>query len=113
MLIGMVLTMNGFSVTISSAKLSVADMTLYGKGSWEIVAGVIGSCAGVSALGPVPLGGGVVRTIRRFSYAQGAEVARELKAWRNKLASGPRKTAGERVKIVLDNPHSLDALTSE
>jgi len=78
-----------------------------------IVAGVIGSCAGVSALGPVPLGGGVVRTILRFSYAQGAEVARELKAWRNKLASGPRKTAGERVKIVLDNPHSLDALTSE
>lgn len=67
----------------------------------------------IDALGPVPTGDGNVMAVVRFPYALGERVTGELVAWRQRLASGPRRNATERVKIVVDDPLALDALSGE
>ena len=67
----------------------------------------------IDALGPVPLPDRGVLAVVRFPYALGETVTRELTAWRQKLASGPRRHATERVKIVVDDSLALDALAGE
>ncbi len=67
----------------------------------------------IDALGPVPLTDRGVLAVVRFPYSLGESVTRELLAWRQKLASGPRRNALERVKIVVDDSLALDALAGE
>lgn len=67
----------------------------------------------IDALGPVPLADRGVLAVVRFPYALGESVTKELLAWRQKLASGPRRHATERVKIVVDDTLALDALVGE
>lgn len=67
----------------------------------------------IDALGPVPTSDGNVMAVLRFPYALGENVTAELVAWRQRLASGPRRNATERVKIVVDDPLALDALSGE
>jgi primosomal protein N' (replication factor Y) len=67
----------------------------------------------IDALGPVPLSDRGVLAVVRFPYSLGESVTRELLAWRQKLASGPRRNAMERVKIVVDDSLALDALAGE
>lgn len=67
----------------------------------------------IDSLGPVSVGGGAVLTVIRFPYALGESVAKELAFWRQKMASGPRRTTEERVKIVVDDPLALDTLAGE
>ncbi len=67
----------------------------------------------IDSLGPVSVGGGAVLTVIRFPYALGEPVAKELAFWRQKMASGPRRSTEERVKIVVDDPLALDTLAGE
>ena len=67
----------------------------------------------IDSLGPVSVGGGAVLTVIRFPYALGESVAKELAFWRQKMASGPRRSTEERVKIVVDDPLALDTLAGE
>ncbi len=67
----------------------------------------------VDVLGPVALGTDGVLTVARFPYSLGDVVTAELGAWRQKFATGPRRSTEERVKIVLDDPGALDALAGE
>lgn len=67
----------------------------------------------IDALGPVPVGDGSVLAILRFPYSLGETVTKELVAWRQRLASGPRRHATERVKIVVDDSLALDVLAGE
>ncbi|MCF8548979.1 MAG: primosomal protein N' [Pontimonas sp.] len=67
----------------------------------------------VDSLGPVSTHDGGVLTVLRFPYTLGEAVVKELASWRHKLASGPRRTAIERVKIVVDDPQALDTLAGE
>jgi primosomal protein N' (replication factor Y) (superfamily II helicase) len=67
----------------------------------------------IDALGPVPLSDGGVLAVVRFPYSLGETVTRELVAWRQRLASGPRRQTTERVKIVVDDSLALDALSGE
>ena len=67
----------------------------------------------IDALGPVPIADRGVLAVVRFPYHLGEAVTRELLAWRSKLASGPRRHATERVKIVVDDSLALDALAGE
>lgn len=67
----------------------------------------------IDALGPVATPGGGVLTVLRFPYASGDAVVAELSAWRQRLASGPRRTSAERVKIVVDDAVALDTLAGE
>ncbi len=67
----------------------------------------------IDVLGPVGLASGGVTMVVRFPYAQGDVVTAELGALRHKLASGPKRSVSERVKIVVDDPLALDALTGE
>jgi hypothetical protein len=54
-----------------------------------------------------------VLAILRFPYSLGETVTKELVAWRQRLASGPRRHATERVKIVVDDSLALDVLAGE
>lgn len=67
----------------------------------------------VDSLGPVATPGGGVLTVLRFPYALGESVVAELAAWRQRLASGPRRTSTERVKVVVDDALALDTLAGE
>jgi primosomal protein N' (replication factor Y) len=67
----------------------------------------------IDSLGPVPVADGAVLSVVRFPYALGESVVKELASWRQKMASGPRRTAVERVKIVVDDPLALDTLAGE
>ena len=94
------------SVRIASLTGPAADVS-------RVAQAVLGVSGEADALGPVAIASGVVRTVLRFPYAGGNAVTEELRSWRNKMASGPKRGSSERVKIVIDNPHSLDTLTSE
>jgi primosomal protein N' (replication factor Y) len=67
----------------------------------------------IDSLGPVAVADGAVLSVVRFPYALGESVVKELASWRQKMASGPRRTAVERVKIVVDDPLALDTLAGE
>ena len=67
----------------------------------------------IDVLGPVGLATGGVTMVVRFSYSLGDVITAELAALRNKLAAGPTRGVAERVKIVVDDPLALDALTGE
>jgi len=67
----------------------------------------------LDALGPISTGTNTLTLVLRFPYSLGDEVTRELRAWRVKLAMGPTRNRGERVKIVVDDARALDALSGE
>jgi primosomal protein N' (replication factor Y) (superfamily II helicase) len=67
----------------------------------------------IDVLGPVRLDDGLVRQVMRFSYALGPAVQGAVRSAYLKGLSGPRGQARDRVRIVFDNPHSLDALTAD
>ncbi|MFT6973344.1 MAG: primosomal protein N' (replication factor Y) [Pontimonas sp.] len=67
----------------------------------------------VDVLGPVDMGGGSIRIIVRFPYAEGLLVTRELRALRHKLALSYGRNPAERLRMVVDDPDRLDALLGE
>jgi primosomal protein N' (replication factor Y) len=67
----------------------------------------------VDVLGPVDMGGGSIRIIVRFPYADAHLVTRELRALRNKLALSYGRNPTQRLRIVVDDPDRLEALLGE
>jgi len=74
---------------------------------------VLAISADIDQLGPVPIEEGLVRSVIRFPYAQGSAVQSAVRSAYLKTVAGPRSQARDRVRIVFDNPRSLDVLTSE
>jgi len=67
----------------------------------------------IDVLGPVPFEEGTTRTIIRFPYSLGDQVQKELRAAQLKALSGQGRNARDRIRIVMDNPQSLDVLAGE
>jgi primosomal protein N' (replication factor Y) len=93
--------------------LRIASLTGPSKDVEAVRDAVISLSPQVDSLGPVSLADGAVLTVIRFPYALGESVVRELASWRQKMASGPRRTMEERVKVVVDDPLALDTLAGE
>jgi len=67
----------------------------------------------IDRLGPVGVGEGLVRTVLRFPYSLGEAVQKSVRSAYLKALSGPKTAAKDRLRVVFDNPRSLDLLTSE
>jgi hypothetical protein len=67
----------------------------------------------IDRLGPVGVGEGLVRTVLRFPYSLGEAVQKSVRSAYLKALSGPKTAVKDRLRVVFDNPRSLDLLTSE
>ena len=77
----------------------------------EVTSDLIDAFPGSDVLGPVRLDDDRVRSVLRFSYAVGADVARDLRA--AVIARALSKTpAAKRLRIVLDDLAALDQISS-
>ena len=77
----------------------------------EVVADLVDAFPGSDVLGPVRLDNDRVRSVVRFSYAVGGDVARELRAAVISRALS-KTTAAKRLRIVLDDLAALDQISS-
>jgi primosomal protein N' (replication factor Y) (superfamily II helicase) len=77
----------------------------------EVTSDIVDAFPGSDILGPVRLDNERVRSVVRFSYAVGADVARDLRA--AVIARALSKTpAAKRLRIVLDDLAALDQISS-
>lgn len=77
----------------------------------EVASDIVDAFPGSDVLGPVRLDDDRVRSVVRFSYAVGADVARELRA--AVISRALSKTpAAKRLRIVLDDLAALDQISS-
>jgi primosomal protein N' (replication factor Y) len=77
----------------------------------EVISDILDAFPGSDALGPVRVDNDRVRSLLRFSYAVGAEVARELRAAVISRALSKTPSA-KRLRVVLDDIATLDQISS-
>jgi len=78
-----------------------------------IAESLVSLSAQIDRLGPVSVGDDVVRTVLRFPYALGDAVQKSVRASYLRAISGPKTATKDRVRVMFDNPRSLDLLTAE
>lgn len=77
----------------------------------EVTSGVVDAFTGSDVLGPVRIDDDRVRSLLRFSYHAGNDVARALRA--EVISRSVTKTsAGKRLRVVLDDLAALDQISS-